>query len=484
MNNVLKVQFAKRRPRSTLLGLTLDGSRLEGVVLRRTNGSVHVQQVFSAALTLDPLTGAPELVGREIRNHLNTAGVRERYCVVGLPLKWALTAHITMPELAEADAASFVELEAEKGFPCDVTTLLQASSTCQLAGKEKYLTLIGVPHAQVSALERVLQAAQLKPVSLSLGLTALQRADRPASDGVLALAIGETHVGLQITCGGGVAALRALEGAMEEGGRRQLATDLIARETRITLGQLPAEFREAVRRIRIFGPRDLAQDLADGLRRRFEPQGFKVEVVLGYAADEFGVQLPVDAAVSAAFSLVANPLAGRGTLFEFLPPKISAWQKFSTQYASGKLRTAGLAAAVLLLLVFGAFLYQQILLMRLRAEWKQMETGVTELNTTQQQILQYRPWYDETVRGLTILQELTTAFPEDGVVTVKTLEIRDLNTITCTGTARDNSSLQKTLDRLRKQAGVTGVSLGQIRGKSPMQFTFNFQWSEGGQNAN
>ncbi|HTJ01068.1 MAG TPA: PilN domain-containing protein, partial [Dongiaceae bacterium] len=167
-----------------------------------------------------------------------------------------------------------------------------------------------------------------------------------------------------------------------------------------------------------------------------------------------------------------------------LPPKISAWQKFSTQYASGKLRTAGLAAAVLLLLVFGAFLYQQILLMRLRAEWKQMETGVTELNTTQQQILQYRPWYDETVRGLTILQELTTAFPEDGVVTVKTLEIRDLNTITCTGTARDNSSLQKTLDRLRKQAGVTGVSLGQIRGKSPMQFTFNFQWSEGGQNAN
>jgi hypothetical protein len=38
-------------------------------------------------------------------------------------------------------------------------------------------------------------------------------------------------VGLQITCGGGVAALRALEGAIEnEGGRRTLHADLVARE--------------------------------------------------------------------------------------------------------------------------------------------------------------------------------------------------------------------------------------------------------------
>src|SRR3984957_20993003 len=99
MSNILKINFRKSKRMASLLGLSLDGSRLEGVVLRRNNGSLRVQQSFSAVLSLDPLTGAPELVGREIRNHLDAAGVRERNCLVGLPLKWALAAHTELPPL-------------------------------------------------------------------------------------------------------------------------------------------------------------------------------------------------------------------------------------------------------------------------------------------------------------------------------------------------------------------------------------------------
>ena len=87
MNNVLKVNFSRRKKLTSVLGLVLDGSRLEGVVLRRTNGALQRQQTFSITLALDPLTGAPELVGQEIRNHLDAVGVRERHCVVGVPLK-------------------------------------------------------------------------------------------------------------------------------------------------------------------------------------------------------------------------------------------------------------------------------------------------------------------------------------------------------------------------------------------------------------
>ena len=117
MNNALKFNFRKRKRLTSVLGLALDGSRLEGVVLRRTNGALQLQQTFSVTLSLDPLTAAPELVGREIRNHLDAAGVRERHCVVGVPLKWTLTAHTELPPLPEADAASLLQLEAERGFP-------------------------------------------------------------------------------------------------------------------------------------------------------------------------------------------------------------------------------------------------------------------------------------------------------------------------------------------------------------------------------
>src|SRR5258708_33560466 len=113
MNSWLKLNPLKRGRLTGLLGLALDGSRLEGVVLSRTNGSLARQQSFSADLSLDPLTADAELVGREIRNHLNAAGIRENRCVVGLPLKWALTTNVELPELPEEDVASFLQIEAE-----------------------------------------------------------------------------------------------------------------------------------------------------------------------------------------------------------------------------------------------------------------------------------------------------------------------------------------------------------------------------------
>ena len=92
----------KRQGHSSVLALSLDGDRLEGIVLRRTNGSLQALQSFSEALSLDPLTADSELVGREIRNHLDAAGVRERHCVVCVPLKWALVVHVELPRIARS----------------------------------------------------------------------------------------------------------------------------------------------------------------------------------------------------------------------------------------------------------------------------------------------------------------------------------------------------------------------------------------------
>ena len=485
MNKVLKINFGKRKPLTSVLGLALDGSRLEGVVLRRTNGALQLQQSFSVTLSLDPLTAAPELVGREIRNQLDAAGVHERHCVLGVPLKWVLTAHTELPPLPEADAASLLQLEAERGFPCDVATLLLANSRCPQSAGKQHVTLAGIPNAHLAALERVLAAARLKPASFALGLAALQPPTLENSNGVLALAIGESQVSLQITCGGGVAALRGLEGAIEdEAGRRRLHAGLVTREARITLGQLPAELRDAVKRIRIFGPRELAQQLADEMELRFEPMGLKVEVVSAYAPNEFGVQLPPEASVSPAFSLAARSLAGQAPVFEFLPPKPTLIEQFAAKYSSGRLRTIGALAAGVVALAGGLFLFQEFELILLRSRWSAISAKVGELQTVQSQIQQYRPWYDDTFRDLGILRQLTLAFPEDGAVTAKTIAIQNDNAVSCSGNARDNSALLATLANLRKADGVGNLKVDMIHGKSPMQFTFDFQYGNGGANEN
>ena len=475
----------KRQGHSSLLGLALDGSRLEGVVLRRTNGSLRLQQSFSVALSLDPLTADPELVGREIRNHLDEAGVHERHCVVCVPLKWALIVQTRLPDLPEADVASFLQIEAERGFPCDVATLRLATSRWRASTREQHATLIGIPENHLTLLGQALRGAKLKVISFSLGIAALQPTDNDPSVGSLALAIGENHIDMQITCGGGVAALRALEGALEtEGGRALLHADVVTRETRITLGQLPSGLTETVRRVRIFGPPDLAQELVEELEVRLEATGLKVESVAAYSANEFGVQLPTDAPVSRAFSLAARHLAGGGAPLEFLRPRITPWRQLATRYSSSRLRMAGATAGAVALLVGISFLIQQWQLTRLGSRWRAMSAKVAELDGFQQQIRQYRPWFDDSFRCLSILRQLTMAFPEDGVVSAKTLEIRDVNVVTCSGIARDNAALLKTLSQLRAANNVTDFKVDQIRGKSPMQFTFDFHWNEGVKNAN
>ena len=476
----LKFNFRKRKKKLTsLLGLMLDGSRLDGVVLKRNNGALQQLQNFSVQLTLDPLTAPPELVGREIRNQLDAVGVRERDCIVGLPLRWALTAQTELPPLPEADALSLLQLEAEKNFHTDVSQLQLANSRSALAGEKQYVLIAGMPNTHIGSLENILAAAKLSPVSFAIGISALQPPGK--ADGVLALVIGENNVSLQVASVGGVAALRALEGAVEnEGGRRTLHADVVAREARITLGQLPVKLRETMKHIRIFGPRELTQQLADEMELRFEPAGLKTEIVPAYAPNEFGAMLPPDASLSAAFSLAANFLMERAPAFEFLPPKPTVIEQLVAKYSSGRLRTTGAIAAGVAIIIISFFLFQQIQLWRLRSQWSHISKTVTELQNIQDQIRFYRPWYDDSYRGLAILRQLTLAFPEDGSVTAKTIDIRDGSAVSCSGNARDIAALLAMQAKLRTVPGVTELHLSQQRGKSPMQFSFEFKYSNGG----
>jgi hypothetical protein len=483
MKSDFKFKLPQRKKPTTLLGLAFDGGKLEGVVLRRANGVLARLQSFSVALTLDPLTAAPELVGREIRNQLDAAGVRERNCIIGVPLKWILTTHTELPPLPEADAESLLQMEAERGFSSDVTTLQIAQSRCALAADKQLVMFAGIPNTQLNTLEKVALAAKLKPVSFALAISALQAPDAEKTDGVLALVIGENNVGMQVTAGGGVAALRALDGTIEnENGRRALHTNIVAREARITLGQLPEELRAVVKRIRIFGPRELAQPLVDEMELRFEPAGMKVEWVSAYAPNEFGLPLPVEASVSAPFSLAARFLTDQKASFEFLPPKPSAIEQFAKKFTSGRLGTTGAVASAIAAIIVLLFLYQQIELWMLRSQWAGMSAKVAELQGIENEISQYRPWYDGTYRSLAIMRQLTLAFPEDGSVTAKTIEIHDGNTVSCSGTATDTASFLQMVAKLRAVSGITQVQVEQMRGKAPMQFSFGFIY--GGGNGN
>src|SRR4029434_8338620 len=100
---------------------------------------------------------------------------------------------------------------------------------------------IGVPRGHLTRLEAVLAAAQLKPLSFSIGIAALPGALPDGNAGVItAVVVGEASVDVLLASGGGMVAPRTLKGAFDsEGAEKRIQSELVARELRVTLGQLP-----------------------------------------------------------------------------------------------------------------------------------------------------------------------------------------------------------------------------------------------------
>lgn len=466
-----------QRPGAPVLGLAFDSGRLEGVAVRRTNGSVEVKRSFAVSLSLDVLTQEPELVGREIRGHLATAGIRERTCTVAIPSSWALTVQVKLPDLPEADQESLLQMEAERGFPCAVDTLIVASSRFRAPSGETQVMLVGVPRHHVLRLQQVLKAAQLRPVSFSLGIAGLEPPENVTQGEVILLA-GEAGLGLCIWGAGGLAALRFLEGAFEmDGSEKRVQTDQVVRELRITLGQLPAEVRSEIHRVRIFGEGDVSDELAEQLTPRLEGFGLPVERARHYAAGIWGVTLPAGTPISAGLGLALQRITGRSVGLEFLPPRISTWQRLRTRTSSARLVWVGATVGALALCVAAAFGFQQWQLWRWQSRWSAMSKRVTGLQDQQTLIKRYRPWYDQSLQSLNILRRLTEAFPVEGTVSAKSVNLREPATVTCIGTARDGEVLLKTFDRLRQAGDVSDLNL-ETRGSSPVEFTLSFQWHE------
>ena len=467
----------KKKSASTLLGLSVDENRLEGVVLRRTNGSLKVQKTVGGILSLKLLTDDPELVGREIRNLLDQAGVRERTCLFCLPVSWLTTQQVKMPDLPEEDLRSFLELEAERGFHVGPDLLSIVTSRYQTPSGERYATQMAAPLTQLARLEQVLRAAKLRPVSFTPGITALESSEDGGKEGVMRLLPGEDKVDVLLAGGGGVVALRSLDAAAatDDGD-----DDSLLREIRITLGQVPASFQGSFRRAQLHVTGRVDRTLARDLALELEDMGFQCEQLETTFPPTLAGKLPEGTMASPVVVATARYLKGIGVEFEFLPPRVSSWQRFSQRVSSRKLAWTGAAAAALAVLLAGAFLIQYWRWSSLENQWAAIRPPVEELGGLQERIRKYRPWFDESMTSLTILHRLTESFPEDGRVTAKSLEIRNLLGVACTGTARDNQALLDTLDRLRAKPGVGEMKVDQIRGKSPLQFVFNFQWNPGG----
>jgi len=460
---------------SSLLGIALEEGRMTAVVVQRANSRIHLRQAFESALPLERMSRDPERLGREIRERLDGAGIHERRCVVCIPLTWAYTLRTEVPPLSDNDVENFLNVQAEREFPFPPEELTLAISRSTTPDGTGQATLVAVPSNRLTTLCEALQTAKLRPRSITLGMTSLIEGGHETEEGRLVLLLGESSVDLAIALGETLLTLRSLDIPQESG--PDVAE--IARHIRITLGQLSDDLRKRITQVSVFGPAERVQPLLEGLCSLLGPWGITVEP--GRIAREIQSEQDAPAAERnvALVEATAARLAGQPTAFEFLRVPSSRLKQLQGRVSSRSTLWLAGAAAALLLSLGGMLLVQHVRLSHLESQWADIEPKVAELKVLQEKVRRFRPWFDDTVPSLRVTRMLTEAFPEEGTVWMRSLEIKNRSEVSCAGLARSNPEWMAMLDRLRATPGVEDLQTLQVRGANPLQFSFGFRWDTG-----
>ncbi len=455
-------EVKKRLQVRTVLAITVESGRVAvDLVRREESGGNRVTASFELPLGADAVAANGERAGKELAAQLAAAGIRERRCVVCIPANWALTTSTDVPGIGADDLRGYLELRAEREFPVAVSDLRLAHSTFTAPDGKARATLAAVPARKMEAIERMLAAAECRAVSISLGLdSCLPKSELPAAMHFVA---NGTHVDLVIAAGGGIAAVRSLPSPADAE-----AFDAVgfSREVRITLGRLPDALRQQVTQARFSGATATAENLCLEIRQHLTRMG--IESRLQRTADGAHPGAALDAAE---LHLRHQPVA-----FEFLVPEVNRWQNFVRQFDDRRRRTIALAIVAAILLPALTFFIRSRIESSLDAEWAGMRRTVTDLESLQQRIRQFRPWFEPAPQSLQIVEGLATAFPDQGDVWAKSVQVMEGTKVTCTGFARNQSALLAWFDRLRSRKDVTGLQVQQVRGENPIQFSITYKW--------
>ncbi len=450
-------------------GLSIEPEETVVCQFRKRGTQVQVMQTLRLPIRAGTFKTDPARAGLELLAALKTARIRGKRWVISLPLAWVFTAPFELPELSEADAHNFAQMEAERRFPLSPDELALTMSQRRGGEGPQQAMLVGVPLELLAHVDTALKAARVRPSSITVGMSALTAAQ--GEDGFVMICAGQGFVDIAAGQGGTVYALRNLawEEEQSEAEPHRMARE-IARQVRITLAQTAGQDGDRVQRAVLYGVQNWPPDALDTL---FDALG-----ELGLSAVEGvvkGAPNPAEAP-PALLARAVGDLAGEPPPVELVTKRKARLQSAAARLSKRNVRWMIAAVASAILLVAGAFGYQEHTLSQLQDQWDAMAGQVDEAKTLQERVRFYRPWYDETIPSLAIPKYLATAFPEAGSVSLKSLHVKDRTAATCSGSASNFADLMQVKQSLDKSGDLDDLKLFSARGGTPVAFTLTFSW--------
>lgn len=465
-----------KKDHSSVLGISIDQNQITLAVVEKNGKGVRVSKTATATMALDILSNEPELVAQEIRNHLQTAGITETHCVFSIPVQWVMSQWMELPTLAKEDESNFIQLHAEREFPFPLQDLSVSNSIFQENEDQKYAFVSAVPSRQVETIKTIFQIAKLNLVSITVGIANFEEYD----DLRMVLQKREQGTNCFIQSKSSIIFIRNFEyNSSEYENEFEFDTDRFKREMRITLSQLPKSSRANFNQIHLYGPESWCDSIQHGISSLPDFSNIAVEHKtihqFIHQMDSPVCSYQYSAAVGSAYSFIQK----QKSELEYLPPYVSRIERIFKQVSSKRNLVIGEVAAVFLVIFAGLFGYQYWQYSQLSSRWDAIADQVAELETIQQNMKTYRPWFHQGMPSLMVMKTVTDTFPEEGSIWVKSLQIENESMITCNGFAENNQVFLSTYDRLKEQENIGLLQVKQQSGNAPMQYSFQFQWSEG-----
>lgn len=461
-----------------LLVLAVEEHDVALAEIRRRNGhGAAVRHCLSLPLPASRIEKEPEEAGRLLAEALQTHGFTTRRCLVRTPVSWVLTTPIELPaSLPSEELAGFLELQAEQQLALPPGRARIAGEFVTLPDGRRRGLLAALPQTRSDALHRFLQAAELKPVSLTVDAnTPVTTEEEGLEEGVLRIAPAGRGLDLVLTLGPHRLAFRHIAPPGDPKDFAAIEAADLVREIRLTLGRWPAELRSLCRRIAFHGAEGFVDELYTAAKPLLEAAGWKRVEREPHRPVATG-NGPLPHACEALLRTAHGVLHGTAVPLEFLPRRESAWEKLQQRFAAGRRRQlvlAGLAAAALLWLPAW---WQAHRLHLLERTWQQMAQPVQELEQLQADIRTFSPWFSRNPDSLLILEAVIAAFPEEGEVWARSIEWKADGQFTCNGLAHNQQAIMATLERLRANPHIRDLKLKLVRGQDPVQFAFQFNW--------
>jgi Tfp pilus assembly protein PilN len=495
-----------------VLGLSVGERGVLACELARSGRATQVTRLaeFDYPAGTSPDNGAE--VGKALADFLRSRRFSAKRTVIGLPLRWAVVKPKEVPPVDPSAVSSMLLLQAEREFALEPQDLVYEYAGESDPSAARTLLLLAVHRKRVDAVVAMAEAAGLNVEGVTLSAVALAaETGRQLAHGGAVLHVAPGTAELAIHHGGQPRALRHLRAPAAAGAG---AAGSVPLATAAESGEIPAapeapaepprfsdaataltpELRQVLSLMPQNGtaaPTELVVWDGIGLGDAPSRWGDLLHVaVRAQSLDSLGVTVSADAGdgtappgggrYAAAVALALEGLRGGGVVTDLLHSRLVP--KKERRVGRWTVWAVVLGVTFVSAIVFAVFdlSSQRREVEETKARLKSLQPQLQEAKAAIDRTTFAQRWTNKDPKALSLLRDVTVAFPEGGRVWATSLILQADGRVTLGCRATSDDAPGALLKRLRDGKKFTEVQLGNTqpggKGSGEVSFTITFRY--------